>query len=1119
MHSEPGALADASERRIATDPATSVLVQAPAGSGKTTLLTQRVLRLLPRVAAPERILALTFTRKAAQEMRSRVIGAIEASLADECPADMDPSTWALARSARRWLDDNEIDLVRNPARLRIETIDGFYAWIAAQLPVTAGAGGRFTIAADPQRLYEEAAERALAQDDDPAFAAVIDHALELNDERWSAVRDLVASMLPGRESWLPVLAGHLQATSAFVPGQEDRVRRALDEDLSLLIERSLRRAYDSLGAERIGALSELLGAAAERIEAGSETLSAWRASRDPLQPSASDVARWRDLAQLLLTEKDAARKAVNKQLGFGPDCDATSKARIKDLLEEFARTDAAIFAFSAVKMLPRAGYDDAHWERVKAISRLLILSAAELDQVFRQRGECDFGAVAIAAMRALGSAQNPTDLGLALDYRIDHILVDEFQDTSNAQLELFKLMTGGWQPGDGRTFFCVGDPMQSIYGFREAEVRAFLELAQEGLGGVPLDSVRLSSNFRAQRPIVEWVNSTFSRVFPRVDDRERGAIAYSPAHAMARDVSISDRGLKTQLFATASDEAAHIARGIQERLGRHPDSRVAILVRTKKLAAEIASALRALNLPFRAADIVRLQDRAVVSDIILLARALTHFSDRTAWFGLLRSPCVGMELADLWLLARAAPTIWQGLADPVVRSRLSAAGAARAARVHGVLNSAFEMRDQSGFSRWVERTWIALGGPAAGLTELDVGSARAAFARLNELDDQGMPDPSQLDAAFDRLFAAEQGEHAIEIMTIHKAKGLEFDLVVVPRLDHQGRPNEGEFLRQYQFSREDRMGIVLAARAARGGDADPLFEFLRWADKDSSRLEAERLLYVACTRAKQELWLTGVAQARSAAKPKEFAPTSGSLLSVLWPICKMEFERIDVAPDPVPAVAAQAAQSRLPADWRPIALDRESLAEAALLPAPRPPGETTPPFDWASETARQIGVLVHEQLQRLQLTDDMAEEIRSRMPAYERWFEARGVPKQQIKAAARRVVDALSAIGEDARGRWILNGGYANDARELGLSSVLDGRIVRVILDRTFVHDGVRWVIDYKTSEHTGGERESFLDNEVQRYSAQMQRYAQIASKLGPEPVRLGLYFPLMRAWREWPAL
>jgi ATP-dependent exoDNAse (exonuclease V) beta subunit len=117
------------------------------------------------------------------------------------------------------------------------------------------------------------------------------------------------------------------------------------------------------------------------------------------------------------------------------------------------------------------------------------------------------------------------------------------------------------------------------------------------------------------------------------------------------------------------------------------------------------------------------------------------------------------------------------------------------------------------------------------------------------------------------------------------------------------------------------------------------------------------------------------------------------------------------------------------------------------------------------------------------------------------------------------VVAALVAVHADPRAAWILHKWQRHDVREHALSGRWQNEIVRVVFDRSFIDDaGVRWVIDYKTSQHTGGRLEEFLDSEVERYRGQLARYAELARRLGPEPVRVGLYFPLMRAWREWAA-
>ena len=182
-----------------------------------------------------------------------------------------------------------------------------------------------------------------------------------------------------------------------------------------------------------------------------------------------------------------------------------------------------------------------------------------------------------------------------------------------------------------------------------------------------------------------------------------------------------------------------------------------------------------------------------------------------------------------------------------------------------------------------------------------------------------------------------------------------------------------------------------------------------------------------------------------------------------------------------------------------------------------PARDETPVFDWAGETARRVGSLVHAELQALDLRGLGESSILAREGHFRRWLGLHGVPADRLEAATARVMEALIGVHRDPRGRWMLSSGYRDDFREHALSGYLKGELIRVVFDRTFLDEsGVRWVIDYKTSQHLGGGLELFLEREVERYRPQLERYALLAQRMGPEPVRLGLYFPLMRAWREW---
>jgi ATP-dependent exoDNAse (exonuclease V) beta subunit len=158
-----------------------------------------------------------------------------------------------------------------------------------------------------------------------------------------------------------------------------------------------------------------------------------------------------------------------------------------------------------------------------ALFRLLPLAVIELQRLFGERAICDHINVALTASAALGTAENPGDIALLLDYQVKHLLVDEMQDTSAAQYRMLETLTGGWEPGDGRSLYCVGDPMQSIYRFRNAEVGQFLLAREFGIGHIRPEPLLLRRNFRSGAWLVDWFNTVFPTIFAPRDDPLRGA--------------------------------------------------------------------------------------------------------------------------------------------------------------------------------------------------------------------------------------------------------------------------------------------------------------------------------------------------------------------------------------------------------------------------------------------------------------------------------------------------------------------------------------------------------------------------------------------------------------------
>jgi ATP-dependent exoDNAse (exonuclease V) beta subunit len=176
-------------------------------------------------------------------------------------------------------------------------------------------------------------------------------------------------------------------------------------------------------------------------------------------------------------------------------------------------------------------------------------------------------------------------------------------------------------------------------------------------------------------------------------------------------------------------------------------------------------------------------------------------------------------------------------------------------------------------------------------------------------------------------------------------------------------------------------------------------------------------------------------------------------------------------------------------------------------------------FSWASETAKHVGTVVHHWLQAIseeQTHSWDVNRIEALLPSFKSELESEGVPQEEINAAVERVAAALMQTLEDKRGRWLL-GSKREAHSEWRLTGLLDGKLVDVAIDRTFVDEnGVRWIVDYKTGAHEGGDLEEFLDREQERYRVQLEQYAALVCMLDNRPLKLGLYFPLLKGWREW---
>lgn len=1134
-------IADAAQRREALDPARSFIVQAPAGSGKTSLLTQRYLTLLAQVQAPEEIVAITFTRKAAAEMRGRILEALRGAHAAPRDNAYARETRELARAALDHDQRQGWNVLSHPSRLRILTIDALCSSLARQMPVLSGFGAMPDTADDAADLYRLAARETLnALEQGEQWSPAVERLLRHLDNHLPHVEGLLAGMLARRDQWL-----------RHVVSDAGRERETLEAALRNVISDALTEVVSTMPAHIAGRVVELARFAASNLdEENTSDLRQWRDRASLPGNGVADVPAWRAIAGLLLTNTGTWRREADKNIGFpapGAAKDKESKAlyqtrkqQMKALIADLEGIDSEQSGeflrtrLEGLRRLPPARYTEEQWQVLEALFDLLPVAAGHLKLIFGERGQVDFSEVAQRAAEALGSPDNPTDLALILDYRIKHLLVDEFQDTSFGQYQLLERLTAGWQTGDGRTLFVVGDPMQSIYRFREAEVGLFLRARHSGIGSVRLAPLTLSVNFRSQAGIVEWVNKSFARVLPAAEDIAGGAVPYS--ESVAFHAAEDHCAVQVHPF-LANDKNSEAQRVVELVRQSGPGGTVAILVRARSHLAEIALALRAQGLRYRAIEIEHLGHRPVIQDLLALTRALLHPADRIAWLAILRAPWCGLSLADLHALASADhhAAIWD-LVDDEERTRmLSSDGQRRLRRAREPVRTSLAQRRRRSLRRWVEGTWLALGGPACVQNATDLDDAQVFFDLLEQRQRGGdIDDFAAVEQQVAKLYALPdiEADDALQLMTIHKAKGLEFDTVIVPGLGRGMPADESRLLMWMErpATVREEGDLLLAPIKAHGEQEDPIHAWLKYADQQKGRHEAGRLLYVAATRAKKTLHLLGhTTLSKKNDTPKK--PRSGSLLNQLWNVVEKDFaahaaahsatmitEEHVTAAIPPPSFPKL---RRLTTGWElPLVPEPVKCATGATATTPRnEKGDIE--FLWASDTARHVGTVVHRVLRQIATQGPgswSATRITARRPAHRTLLMQLGVRATELEQAAQQVETALARTLQDRRGRWLLDDTHHDSRCEYALTGVLDDEPVNIIIDRTFVdQDGTRWIIDYKTSRHEGGDLDAFLDNEQLRYRSQLERYAALISKLEEgHPIRLGLYFPLFGGWREW---
>ncbi|MGZ8983383.1 MAG: UvrD-helicase domain-containing protein [Methylotenera sp.] len=1127
----------------------SFIVEAPAGAGKTELLTQRYLKLLASVNEPEEIIALTFTNKAAAEMRNRILLSLENAQNQTLEtAAHKLKTRELANAALNQSIIKQWNILTQPSRLRILTIDALCSSLTRQMPLLSRFGGQPKVSDDTEIHYLEAARRAISHimvesNADDTVTTALRH-MDNDSEKLTA---LLSKMLSRRDQWLPH-AGQLHFLDA------DEISRNTEVALKHLITETLQAALNILEPRFQDLLMPLARYAASNLatsNTGNDTdialLLDWQFA---LTADADDLTQWQVVANFLVTKTDRTyRKSLTKNNGFPATEEGRSK---KELYFEIVNTLERSEVIAQVCDLPAIAALADDQPVIQALTKLLMLAATHLWAVFQAAGEVDFVAIAQSAQQALENEQGATDLALKLDYCISHLLIDEFQDTSPVQMRLIEKLIEGWQPDDGRTLFCVGDPMQSIYRFRKADVSLFLQASQYGIGHLPLTRLQLSRNNRSHPAVVSWINTAFQQVFPENDNINQGAISYREFTATRPTIENEGVVLHPLILDANADEdsedvnantnsklieARYVAELIVKlRAQNNAPEKIAVLVRSRSHLKELVSEIRRnhAHLKFQALEIEPLNDRQTVQDAFSLICAMSHRADKIHWLNMLRAPWCGLMLADLHALAAGnhRATIWQLMHDEARLQNMSADGRLRLTHVKAALAAAFDNQGRMPVRRWLESTWLQLGGGKCLVDTGDNRDIQVFFDLVEKTSRSGHLDSASLELGMQKLYAKPdiEADDSLQFLTIHKSKGLEFDTVILPALNRPPRNADNELVLWQEVMVDNRLHLIAAplstskkpSRTAGNKNAGPnVYQFLKDLEAVRSDNEIVRLLYVAATRTQRQLHLIASMQTNTKG---EIKPAAKSLLKVLWPAVEADFIQAQ------PLVLSQNSSNDLggsPAQILDIAhfkpqLQRLHASELSEILDPEifsnqsnisqdiknpanQPVENLAEYLVGADLQKHCGTLAHLYMELFATTDLHSwnsERLQQCQPAMQKWLMQQGHSAALAQQGAAEVSAALNTTLNSGAGQWLLKS-HASAASEFSLMQLQEDGVKNHVIDRTFVENGTRWIVDYKL---TPPDENEDLTVVAEQHRPQLDRYARLFASEGLQ-IKYAIYF------------
>ena len=1100
---------DIKARNSALDISNSFIMQAPAGSGKTELLIQRYLKLLSVASQPEEIIAITFTNKAANEIKQRIISVLKDAKEGISPCEeYKITTIGYARKVLKRSEQYHWNLIISNQRIRILTIDGLCSEITNKSPLAGGFRRRIINDFELNNVYRQASISAIntLSDIDKYRSDSIMVLSHLDGDIEKYIR-LMSHMLELRDQWIEIIGSGVKVNQENL----NHLKTILEGNISNVINNHLKALCEVFPDKEFRSLEK----AFDFLINNQKSLATKDQKISPVNRDTFNQNMWKEIASLLTTNNGKWRKRISIKEGI-PASQVTIKNTIIKALSSLEKDHQLRDLLHSVKKLPESKYDEKQWEVLLSLMRLLPIAVAELKTIFNFRNISDYIEIADSALFSLSNDDGPTDLSLIMDYQIKHILLDEAQDTSRRQFNLIEKLIEGWEESDGRTLFLVGDPMQSIYRFRNARVSLFLSVVKDGIGNLRPKKLELSKNYRSEKLLVEKFNEVFTKVFPKKTFLLSGAVNYSNSTATKKNDNKGQFELHTLFNQDEKNESVFIKDLIQKKL-KCTDNEIVILVRSRTHLFPILRELKSADIKVSAIEIDRLIDLPEIIEPIAITRALSNKYDRAAWIGLLRSPMIGLTWNDiLALIKNTNDNIWKIINDSNNLGNLSATRRKIIIKFREILRESFQAANSRSLRDRVEEIWFRMDGLALIKSSNQLKNIRYYLDIIEEIEsDTNLKDMSRIEDILEyyRVSNMSDNDTRVKVMTIHKAKGLEFDHVIIPFLARKPHHNDKTLINWIDY-KTDKNDLIISPI---GTDSeDLLYNYINDHIRDANENEILRLIYVGFTRACKSLDIIGNVKLIEENGSRAIrVPPKESFLYKLWPAFNENFQRNknlnkSIQNKKKEKQYVKPVLKRIKSDY---CVNEKYLwcDENVFFKQDVPLSENDIEFSWATENAKHSGSIIHRWLHRFSLEKRITPiaKINNYKSINNKLIKNYFIKKEQIPNVIKRIDSTLSNVIQDKKNHWIfLGNGYS----EIPLTGIYKGRIESIIIDRVNIdEDGNHWVIDYKTGSHDGSDTERFIENEIIRYKPQLEKYEYMYMAYSGRAPKLALYYPNLK--------